>query len=93
MHSNTTTASILYGYTPPKSSPPSSPSKMKRTKSKPENLNEEGDEVNTAFYCVSPEKCDCVCCHLLDDDWTSINEVTAVEDGWGMMFPMDEWNE
>ena len=91
MHSNTTTASILYGYTPAsKSSPPSSPSKMKRTKSKLENLNEEGDEVNTAFYCVSPEKCDCGCCHLLADDWTSINVVTDDGDGWGMMFPMDK---
>ena len=102
MHSNTSTASILYGYTPSKSSPPSSPSKMKRTKSKLENLNEDGDEVNTAFYCVSPEKCDCFCCKLCDDKWchieevtpvkdgwTYINEVTPVKDDWNILFPMD----
>lgn len=98
MHSNTTTASILYGYTPPKSSPPSSPSKMKRTKSKPEGLNEKGDELNTAFYCVSPEKCNCFGCKFCDDDddndWIFINEDSDGEDSdgeddWVVLFPMD----
>lgn len=63
---------------------------MKRTKSNLSELNEKSDELNTAFICLSPEKCDCGCCHLLDDDWTSINEVTDGENGWGMMFLMDE---
>jgi len=93
MHPNTSTTLYLLGYKPTaKSSPPPSPSKMKRTKSNLENLNEEGDELNTAFYCVYPEKCDCVICHLRDD-WTTINVVTDDEYGWGIMFPMDEWNE
>ena len=90
MHSNTSTASILYGYTPSKSSPPSSPSKMKRTKRKPENLNEEGDELNTAFICSSTIHCDCFCCKFRDDDWTFIDEVTDGEDDWKVLFPMDK---
>lgn len=90
MHSNTSTASILYRYTPSKSSPPSSPSKMKRTKSKPENLNEEGDELNTAFICSSTIHCDCVCCKLRDDEWCHIKEIGEYEDDWGMLFEMDE---
>lgn len=86
MHSNTSTASILYGYTPSKSSPPSSPSKMKRTKSNLSELNEKSDELNTAFICSSTIDCDCVCCKNLDDSWTSINEVTYGENGWVCCF-------
>ena len=86
MHSNTSTASILYGYTPAsKSSPPSSPSKMVRTKSNLSELNKESDELNTAFICSSTINCDCVCCKLCDDSWTTIDEV-SYKNGWCLMF-------
>ncbi len=54
MHSNTSTASILYGYTPSKSSPPSSPSTMKRTKS----------NLTTLIFDGSPKEYNDNWCHI-----------------------------
>lgn len=59
MHSNTSTASILYNW-----KPPLSPSKMKRTESKTSKL-------NTAFIC-STNGCNCVCCLLSLESWDNI---------------------
>jgi len=78
MHSNTITAKLLYAQQ--SSILSSSPSKIKRTKSK-------SSELNTAFTCSFPEKCNCCKCH--DNSWTKVNDFGKIEEDW-IMFSMDE---